>query len=1033
MRSMILFSAACLTVLLAGIANTEEKKQPAPPPQDPNIAASEAKTPAEEQKTFHLPPGFEIQLVASEPDIHKPMNIAFDDRGRLWVTESVEYPFPVTGDKKPRDAVKILEDFGPDGKARKVTTFADGLNIPIGVLPLSARKPEDTLVYSIPGIYRLRDTKGEDHADQRDKLIGDVATDDTHGMTNNFTLGFDGWVYAEHGFRNTSTLKGSDGQAITMHSGNVYRFHTDGTHLEQITHGQVNPFGLCFDPLGYLYSCDCHSQPIYQLMRGGYYPSFGKAHDGLGFAPEMYSNYQDSTAIAGIAYYAADHFPKEYQDICYIGDVVTNRVNEFTITWTGSTPRGHLKYFLKNDDQWFRPVNIKLGPDGALYIADFYNRIIGHYEVDLHHPGRDRERGRIWRIVYKGEDGKNPLKQPRQDWTTATVEDLIKDLANPNLTVRMIAMNQLIERGGKEGTAALKKLIVQKDANVWQIVHGLWVLQRTGELGGDNEFFALFKHPEAAVRVHVLRILTERTDWTGPWRNEIVYALLKDENPHVQRAAAGALAMHPSTGDKALDNEFAVSNVRHLLELRQQANPADTHLVHAVRIALREQLLPAKAYTHLPEKLSERDLRDLADVSLGVPSAEAAGYLLKHLQDSKYDHGRTQDFVHHVARYGDEKATTALLTTVREQFGTDLPQQAVLFRAIERGTQERGKVLDKDVKEWAGELTDKLLLSKKPQELQAGIEIAGLLKTNSHQERLIELATTNKTPDGPRNAAMTALVSIDARKHAATIGKVLTDTEASLGVRENASNLLARASQPETQAQLLLALPTAPARLQNVIAAGLAGSKTGAEKLLDAIASGKASPRLLQEKAVESKLLQHNVPEIKEQIAKLTKGLPKADEKLQALLKARRDGFLKATPDAARGQPIFEKNCAICHQVGGKGAKVGPQLDGIGIRGLERVLEDTLDPNRNVDQAFRTTILELKNGQTFSGLLLKEEGEVLVLADAQGKEVRVPKNTVDEKRISPLSPMPADFVDKIPEKEFYDLVAYLLAQRASGK
>src|SRR5579872_3655050 len=428
MRSTILCGAVGLTVQFAGSAHTQEKA-PKPPPPPPDIAPTDAKTPAEELKTFHLPPGFEIQLVASEPDIHKPMNIAFDDRGRLWVTESVEYPFPATGDKKPRDAVKILEDFGPDGKARKITTFADGLNIPIGVLPLSARKPEDVLVYSIPGIYRLRDTKGEDHADQRDKLIGDVGHDDTHGMTNNFTLGFDGWVYAEHGFRNTSTIKGTDGSTITMNSGNVYRFRPDGSHLEQITHGQVNPFGLCFDPLGYLYSCDCHSQPIYQLMRGGYYPSFGKGHDGLGFAPEMYSNYQDSTAIAGIAYYAADHFPKEYRDVCYIGDVVTNRVNEFSITWTGSSPRGHLKYFLKNDDQWFRPVNIKLGPDGALYIADFYNRIIGHYEVDLHHPGRDHERGRIWRIVYKGEDGKNPLKAPRQDWTTASVEELIQDLA----------------------------------------------------------------------------------------------------------------------------------------------------------------------------------------------------------------------------------------------------------------------------------------------------------------------------------------------------------------------------------------------------------------------------------------------------------------------------------------------------------------------------------------------------------------------------------------------------------------------------
>ena len=1034
MRSTILCGAALLTVLLAGLASTPGQGQK-PPPPPPDIAPTDYKTPAEELKLFQVPPGFEVQLVAAEPDIHKPTNMNFDDRGRLWISETVEYPFAVEGDRKPRDAVKILEDFAADGKARKITTFADGLNIPIGILPLPGRKPQDALVYSIPNVYRLRDTEGTGHADKRDKFYGEIGHRDTHGMTNAFTLGFDGWVYACHGFSNTSTVKGGDGQAITMQSGNVYRMRQDGSHLEQITHGQVNPFGLCFDPLGYLYSCDCHSQPIYQLMRGGYYPSFGKPHDGLGYAPEMYSNYQDSTAIAGIAYYAADHFPKEYRDSCYIGDVVTNRVNEFRINWTGSSPRGVLKYFLKNDDQWFRPVDVKLGPDGALYIADFYNRIIGHYEVDLKHPGRDRTSGRIWRVVYKGLDGKNPLVTPRQDWTTASIDDLLKDMAHPNLTVRMKAMNQLIERGGGAATKALEKLVLDKDANVWQRVHGLWVLQRTGRLDRDSDqfFFPLQNDLEPALRIHVLRILAEHKDWTGPERSEIVFKRLEDKDPRVQRAAVEALALHPSAGS---DNtgEYATLNIQNLLTVWQKANAADTHLLYAARLALREQLLQAKAWAFLPKDMSDRDQHDLADVSLAVPSAEAATFLLKYLQTgSKADRDTVPNIVHHIARHGDADTTKALLAVVRDRFASDLLQQAVLFRAMEHGTQERNQPLDADVKQWAGELTDSLLVSTKPPELQAGIELAGLLKLDRHLIRLTELATTSKTPEQPRNAALTALAGIDARKHAETLGKALTDADAPIGVRENAANLLARANQPETQAELLKALPTAPARLQNTIAAGLAGSKAGAEKLLEAIAAGKASPRLLQEKSVESKLMQQNIPGIKERLTKLTVGLPPADQKLEQLLKSRREGFLKAQPDAARGVAIFEKSCAACHQVGGKGAKIGPQLDGIGIRGLERLLEDTLDPSRNVDQAFRTTVLNLKNGQVVSGLLLKEEGEVLVLADAMGKEVRVPKNTVDEKQVSPLSPMPANLVDQIPEKDFYDLLAYLLAQRAGGK
>ena len=161
--------------------------------------------------------------------------------------------------------------------------------------------------------------------------------------------------------------------------------------------------------------------------------------------------------------------------------------------------------------------------------------------------------------------------------------------------------------------------------------------------------------------------------------------------------------------------------------------------------------------------------------------------------------------------------------------------------------------------------------------------------------------------------------------------------------------------------------------------------------MLDAIAAGKASARLLQDRAVELRLVATGLPEVTERIDALRSGLPPADVRLNELLEARRTGYAASGHDSAAGAKAFETHCAACHQIGGKGAKVGPQLDGVGVRGLDRLLEDILDPNRNVDQAFRTTQLALKDGQLVSGLLLREEGAVLVLADAQGKEVRVPE------------------------------------------
>jgi putative heme-binding domain-containing protein len=1018
MRSAILSASAVALLLSAGLALSFA---PPPPPKDPNIADTEPNSPADELKKFHLPPGFEVQLVAAEPDIHKPLNMEFDDRGRLWVSETIEYPFPKDPDNPNgpllnKDSVKILEDFGPDGKARKVTTFADKLDIPIGVLPLNNPKPQEALAYSVPKIYRIRE------GGERTELFGTFGFRDTHGMTSQFTWGFDGWVYACHGFSNTSTVQGQGGEAITMNSGNTYRFRADGSAVEYFTHGQVNPFGLAFDPNGNLFSCDCHTKPIMMLLPGAYYDSFGKPHDGLGYAPDTIERYDDSTAIAGIALYYADHYPAAYRGQGYVGDVVTNCVNEFRLDWRGSSPHATKVEWLRSDDPWFRPVQVKLGPDGALYIADFYNRIIGHYEVPLKHPGRDRERGRIWRVVYRGEDGKAPPPAaPRADWTAASVADLMKDLGHPNLTVRMKATNELAERGGKEATDAVKALLradvkPPTAGDDWRRMHGLWVLERQGALD-DASLKEAAKDREAGVRVHVQRVLAERKEFTKEQR-ELAVAALKDADPTVRRCAADALGRHP-----------AVEDLRPLLELRQSAPAEDVQLVHTVRMTLRNELTPA-AYAKLPlDPWSERDARDAADASLGVHGPEASAYLLAYVQKHPDDQGLRIDAVRHVARYGSPDSAKSLLAFVRGLHPENVGLQYALYKAVDQGTQERGGRLDDDARAWAVDLAGKLLASKQPGELKSGIELVGALRLEVQEPRLIELASDRKTPDELRVAALKALRDFDARKNANVLGRALADAETGAGVREQAANLLAEANQPETRQELLAALPTAPAHLQNVIAAGLANSREGAEQLLGMIEQGKASARLLQERVVELRIADKKVAELQDRMAKLTKGLKPADEAVQELIAKRREGFRKAAPDADKGAMTFEKSCAICHQLGGKGAKIGPQLDGVGIRGLDRLLEDVLDPNRNVDQAFRSTQLLLKKGTVVSGLLLREEGEVLVMADAQGKEVRVRKDEVDERSTSQLSPMPGDFADKVSEAEFYNLMAFLLKQR----
>ena len=536
------------------------------------VRPTEPLSPEQQRAAFHLPPGFEIQLVASEPDLRKPMNMQWDATGRLWITESREYPFAIKDGTPGRDTVRIFSDFGPDGRARKVEIFADGLNIPTGLYPFrSANTPGakptwKCVVWSIPNIWLMEDTDGDGKADKRDVLFGPLGWErDSHGNLSSFRRGDDGWLYGTHGFNNESTLRGRDGSELHIQSGNTWRVRLDGSRVEGHTFGQVNPFGLCWDDRGNLFSADCHSSPIYQLLRGAHYPSFGKPHDGLGFAPQTILHSHGSTAICAPMLVRDTAWPAELQGHMFIGNVQTSRLNHDSIAWHGASSKGaEQPDFLSTDDPWFRPVDLSWGPDGALYVADFYNRIIGHYEVPLNHPGRDRERGRLWRIVWKG-NLKNPV-------LPADAAGLVSELASPNPTRRTLALNELCDRLPAEAPAALQAA----PKNAFQAANTLYALHRLGQLD-DARLLAAIDSPDALIRTHAVRIARERKPAGSVL--EAVRKHLADPDAIVARCAAEVLAIAP-----------APENFRPLLDLRRRTPAEDDHLIHSTRMAIRDQL-----------------------------------------------------------------------------------------------------------------------------------------------------------------------------------------------------------------------------------------------------------------------------------------------------------------------------------------------------------------------------------------------------------------------------------------------------------
>jgi putative heme-binding domain-containing protein len=240
-----------------------------------------------------------------------------------------------------------------------------------------------------------------------------------------------------------------------------------------------------------------------------------------------------------------------------------------------------------------------------------------------------------------------------------------------------------------------------------------------------------------------------------------------------------------------------------------------------------------------------------------------------------------------------------------------------------------------------------------------------------------------------------------------------------------ARQLGASDTQPARDA-LATAIVTAPAALQQPFAIALASTPEGAALLLDRVAAGKASTRLLQDKQVVGRLKASGASDVDARIADLTRSLPSADDAVRQVIARVAGDHAKATPSIDAGRAIFMKTCASCHRLADVGGKVGPQLDGVGQRGVERLLEDILDPNRNVDEAFRTTLVTTSDGRAISGLKLREDGGDLILADSTGKELRVAAGDIEEVVVSHLSPMASNMLDQIGEKNLPDLLAYLM-------
>ncbi|QDT92885.1 PVC-type heme-binding CxxCH protein [Gimesia algae] len=1005
-RYLFCLATGCFAIILmasGGYFSQATAQKPLPDEGDlaKRLKRIPATSPEDSLKGFKLQRGFQLELVASEPDVMDPVDACFDENGQMFVAEMRGYPYlpdqvpdyfdrPV---RKKAGVIRLLKDTTGDGKMDQSFVFADTITWPTSVCCYDG----GVYVIAPPNIYYFKDTDGDHKADIRETVFTGLKTNNVQGLANNLKWSLDNHIYFAGGTNGGSILK--DGKEVIPSGRRDLKLNPKTRELEPVSGG--SQFGHSMDDWGNRFVCSNsnHIQhvvyPSHYLKRNEYLavPGVLRTAARKGAAapvfrtspPEPYRvvrtarraadpNFRKRlsptelvatgffTSATGVTIYRGSAYPQEYQGNAFIGDVGGNLIHRKTMDENGATyvatRADEQTEFITSNDNWFRPVNFVNAPDGTLWVLDMYRETIEHpfsipedikRHLDLE-SGHDR--GRVYRLVHP-----QGTQFPVQKLGKMTVEQLVQQLESPNVWNRETAQRLIWERQDQTAVPDLVRLFEDSQQPLARL-HALWTLDGLNALSADLLLKAL-KDPQAGIREQAIR-LSEKQAQDSPELSKAVLALTSDPEYRVQLQLAFSLG--------EFDNQAAIAGLTKLVDSPNY----------------------------------DGDMQ----VAVLTSSAQIAGPLAVNFLNAAEGtlSGSKRSLVIELLRISGAKKDTSDALTVLEFVSDDavsLAEKQLVLGALGEGLGRRGASL-------ATLLKDPKLDPVVKQRFDKTIADA------------VEMVTEEDKPVADRVAAIRLLGFFDFSVSGDVLAEVL-NPRSSPKIQEAAVASLSRMDHPDVSAALLENWSAFSPAVRADVVDALLGSSVRIDSLLKAIQDKKVK---LNELSRDKKDLLTNHPDkgIRKRAQKVVGGEVNSD---RAKIVRSYEAALELKGDTVNGQKVYMKNCAACHKVGDKGHNVGPNLATTKNKSDNDLLIAILDPSREAQSNYNAYTVVTEQGKLYTGIIAAETATSYTIRRAEGKEDIILRNNIDTLLSNGVSLMPNGLEKEINPQQMADLLVFI--------